>query len=85
MEPQLMGVNLSIKNVPAETVERLKQRAKKNHRSLQGELRALVDQAIEAAPASEMTVDALIEQGRSRGLSTPDESARWIRDLRDSR
>ncbi|HEY8697671.1 MAG TPA: Arc family DNA-binding protein [Rhizomicrobium sp.] len=80
-----MGVNLSIKNVPAETVERLKARAKKNHRSLQGELRALVDQAIEVPPANEMTVDALIKQGRSRGLSTPDESARWVRDLRDSR
>jgi plasmid stability protein len=38
-----MGVNLSIKDVPEEQVEILRQRAKRNHRSLQGELRAIVD------------------------------------------
>jgi hypothetical protein len=31
-----LGINLSIKNVPAEKVELLKRRAKINHRSLQG-------------------------------------------------
>ena len=34
--------NLSIKNVPEPVVERLRQRAAANHRSLQGELMALV-------------------------------------------
>jgi plasmid stability protein len=38
-----MGVNLSIKDVPEEQVEILRQRAKRNHRSLQGELRATLD------------------------------------------
>ena len=37
--------NLSIKNVPAELVGKLRERAKANHRSLQGELLALVSQA----------------------------------------
>lgn len=34
--------NLSIKNVPPDIVERLHARARSNHRSLQGELMALV-------------------------------------------
>jgi len=85
MEPQVMGVNLSIKNVPAETVERLKQRAKKNHRSLQGELRALIDVATEQTPAGSMTIDELVAKGRRLGLSTADESTQWIRELRDNR
>jgi hypothetical protein len=37
--------NLSIKNVPAELVSKLRERARANHRSLQGELLALVSQA----------------------------------------
>ena len=37
--------NLSIKNVPAELVGKLRERARTNHRSLQGELLALVSQA----------------------------------------
>lgn len=37
--------NLSIKNVPEPVVESLRQRARRNHRSLQGELLALVTQS----------------------------------------
>jgi len=47
--------NLSIKNVPAEVVARLHERAAANHRSLQGELMALVTLAVDEAspPTSE--------------------------------
>src|SRR6516165_2227092 len=38
-------MDLSIKGVPEEQVARLRDRAKANHRSLQGELRALIDEA----------------------------------------
>ena len=38
--------NLSIKNVPAEIVGKLRERATANHRSLQGELLALVTAAV---------------------------------------
>ena len=48
--------NLSIKNVPEPVVERLRQRAAANHRSLQGELMALVCRA-----AKEGAVGALEE------------------------
>lgn len=39
---------LSIKNVPASVVERLRRRAALNHRSMQGELMALICKAVEA-------------------------------------
>ena len=42
-------VNLSIKNVPEPVVEELRRRAARNHRSLQGELMALICRAVEGA------------------------------------
>jgi plasmid stability protein len=36
-------INLSIKNVPDEIVDRLKARANANHRSLQGEMMAILE------------------------------------------
>lgn len=47
-----MGVSLSIKDVPEALAERLRQRAARNHRSLQGELMAIIELA--ASEASEM-------------------------------
>jgi plasmid stability protein len=90
MEPKwrlAMGVNLSIKNVPAEKVELLKQRAKRNHRSLQGELLALVDEAVGMQTVSKkaITIDEFVERARKTDIKTPDESTAWIRELRDSR
>jgi plasmid stability protein len=38
-----MPVSLSIKNVPEDLAERLRERAKRNHRSLQGELLAILE------------------------------------------
>lgn len=41
-----MPVNLSIKNVPDDVAEKLRERAKKNHRSLQGELLSLLEESL---------------------------------------
>ena len=46
-----MSVNLSIKDVPDDVAERLRARAARNHRSLQGELMTIVEQAAAEAPA----------------------------------
>jgi hypothetical protein len=51
LQEAAMGVNLSIKSVPDEWAERLRQRAERNHRSLQGELMALLEQAVQAPAA----------------------------------
>lgn len=40
-----MGVNLSIKQVPEQLAQRLRERAARNHRSLQGELMSIIEQA----------------------------------------
>ena len=40
-----MPVSLSIKNAPDEMVKRLKERAERHHRSLQGELMAILEEA----------------------------------------
>ncbi|HEY4114514.1 MAG TPA: Arc family DNA-binding protein [Rhizomicrobium sp.] len=81
-----MGVNISIKNVPEEKLELLKARAKRNHRSLQGELLALIEEAVEAPRQRKtMTLDEVVEQGERLGLKTDSDSVRWIREDRDSR
>lgn len=45
-----MPVNLSIKNAPDDMVDRLKARAKRNHRSLQGEMMAILERAADEHP-----------------------------------
>ena len=42
----IMSINLSIKNASDEVVAALKLRAQKNHRSLQGELMAIIEAAV---------------------------------------
>jgi hypothetical protein len=74
--------DLSIKGVPEEQVNRLRERAKANHRSLQGERRALIDEAI-SGPPRRLTVEEISERvGRLR-LTRPDAAARLIREDRD--
>lgn len=55
---------LSIKDVPEPVVEALRQRARRHHRSLQGELMALVTQAV----GSQMPEAAQPSQRVSAGL-----------------
>jgi plasmid stability protein len=59
--------NLSIKDVPEDLAERLRQRAARNHRSLQGELMAIIERAAEevgAAPSARATVSDAGRAGR---------------------
>jgi antitoxin FitA len=70
-----------IKGVPEEQVKRLRERAKANHRSLQGELRALIDEATSGAPRR-LTVDEISERVSRLGLTRRDEAAQLIREDR---
>ena len=76
-----MPVNLSIKNVPDDLVERLRQRAKHRHRSLQGELVVILEEA--TAPAK-LSVYEAERRLTALGLRTGDESTAWARELRDA-
>jgi len=75
--------SLSIKNVPEETLWRLRARAERNHRSLQQELLAIVEAA--AFGEQEFTVDDLVRRVQELGLCTPDQATGWIREDRDRR
>jgi plasmid stability protein len=78
-----MPVNLSIKNAPDDIVERLRARAARHHRSLQGEVLAILEEAVnEAKP---LTVDDVLAENRRIGLRTPSESVAMIRADRDGR
>jgi plasmid stability protein len=79
----MMPVNLSIKNVPDEIAQKIKRRAAKNHRSLQGELMSIIEAAV--AKNEPMTPAELLREVRSLGLSTPAESRHMVRDDRDAR
>ena len=76
-------MNLSIKNVPEQVVERLRQRASRSHRSLQGELLALITAA--AHEDRIMTVNDVLMEVRRLGVKTPSESVEMIRADRDAR
>lgn len=60
-----MGVSLSIKDVPEVLAERLRQRAARNHRSLQRELMAIVEAAVEPGA---MAVSAPGSSARMAGV-----------------
>lgn len=63
--------NLSIKNVPEPVIEKLRERARRNHRSMQGELMALVSEAVD--PTTEGHVSVPPAHGRERGTRTAEE------------
>ncbi len=76
-----MPVNLSIKNAPDDVVQRLRQRAERHHRSLQGELLAIIEQAVSAE--QELTPAELLAEVRHLGLRSPRDSAAIVRADRD--
>ena len=80
-----MPVNLSIKNAPDAVVRRLKARAARNHRSLQGELMALVEAAAREEEAGVLTPAQVLARIRAAGVRSPADSARVIRSLREGR
>lgn len=79
-----MSVNLSIKNVPVELNARLKARAARNHRSLQGELMAILEESINEED-TKLTPRKVLARVRNIGVRTPANSARYIREDRDDR
>jgi plasmid stability protein len=76
-----MPVDLSIKHVPEALAKRLRQRAARHHRSLQGELMAMLEQHL--AEEGRLTLAEALELARADGLSTPAESVEMIRTDRD--
>ncbi|MCG6958211.1 MAG: Arc family DNA-binding protein [Gemmatimonadetes bacterium] len=78
-----MPVNLSIKNVPDDLADLLRGRAAVNHRSLQGELMAILEDAVRAGRG--LTPAEVLMEVRKLGLRTPAESVTLVRQARDAR
>ena len=78
-----MPVNLSIKNAPDDVVRRLRQRAQRHHRSLQGELLAIIEEAVRTERT--LSPSEALAEVRRLGLRTPSDSAEIVRADRDRR
>jgi antitoxin FitA len=91
--------SLSIKNVPEEVIERLRERATRNHRSLQGELLALVreaaftttDPTADARPREEpvrrgtKTLKQILDERLAQGIEARDDLPRAVDIVRADR
>ena len=79
-------VTVTIKNIPEQVYERIKAQAKKNHRSINGEILSILEQAISLPP---IDVQATLERARKvRELTadytiTADEIERMINEGRE--
>ena len=77
-----MPVNLSIKNAPDDVVKKLRDRAKRHHRSLQGELLAIIEETV--LFEERLSPNDVLSEIRQMKLNTPSESAEMIRADRNS-
>ena len=77
----LMSVNLSIKNAPDDVVWRLRRRAERHRRSLQGELLAIIEEAV--STEQDLTPAELLAEVCALGLRSPSDAASIVRADRD--
>jgi plasmid stability protein len=78
-----MPVNLSIKNVPDELAAGLRARAARHHRSIQGELMAILEEAV--GSDHRLSASEVLARVRALRLTTTEEAAQTIRTDRDGR
>ena len=76
-----MAVSLSVKNVPDDMVVRLRDRDKRNHRPMQGELITILEEAV----GPQLTLREASDRVKALGLKTEGDSVQMIREDRDSR
>ena len=75
-------VSFSIKDVPDVLAQALRDRASRNHRSLQGELMHILETALRPRP---FRAQELVKQLQAIGVSTPAEAVKIVRRQRDRR
>jgi plasmid stability protein len=78
-----MAASLSIKNVPDHVLERLRARAVRNRRSLQGELLDLIERAADEVPM--ISAREVFDRIRKLNLPVGESSTDIIREMRDAR
>jgi len=75
-------VSLSIKNVPAPIAKALGSMARRNHRSIQGELMHILEAAVQPV---RFDVGRIRRRAERLGLATSADAVDIVRDARDSR
>lgn len=78
------NVSLSIKNVPPVLAKALGDRAKRHHRSIQGELMHILTEAVRE-PSTGFDPDRLLRMAKALGVESSESSVDFIREFRDSR
>ncbi len=73
--------SLTIKNIPEDVLDRLRERARQHRRSLQGELVVILEEAVKP---KKRTIREVHEEIKKLGLKTEDDSVAIIRALRDA-
>jgi plasmid stability protein len=81
---QEFQMRLLIKDVPEHVVQRVRTRAVQNYRSLQRELLAIIEQAVDTEQPARPTIDQLRARIRASGLTSRSEAAAVIRADRDA-
>ena len=76
--------SLTLKNIPKQKLVLLKRKAQEHHRSLQGEMMTLIDEALNG-PRPMMSPEEIYARAKAMGLGGPNESVRMIREDRDAR
>ena len=75
-----MPISFTIKNVPDDVADRLRRRAARNRRSLQGELLSILEAA--SREGDRLTGLQLLDRVRHLELHTPDEARDLVREDR---
>lgn len=79
----MQTTSLTIRNIPAPVLASLRLRAKQNHRSMQGEILAILEGATEA-PARRSISEAFARM-KATGITSSAKSTALIRADRDAR
>jgi len=78
-----VAITLSVKNVPEALAEKLRARAAANHRSMQGELLSILEDAL--TPKRRLQLAEIWELGADLNGSSGSESTQLVREMRDGR
>ena len=77
-----MGVNFSIKNVSEDLADDLRALAARNHRSVQGELMAMLEDRLRGS--RKLTLSDVAKRMRELGIHSEGRSVDIVREIRDN-
>ncbi len=76
--------SLTIRNIPGRVLVRLRERALRHRRSMQGEILSILETVV-ADPAVRMGPKEFLRHIQGLGVSSPSEAVAMIREDRDAR